>query len=341
MTHVHDLGWSRFFADQLPSPLDESTRVARVVGEGKHLFHLRTRGGDEFVAALAGALRPGRDGPGRPAAVGDWVLATGAPPEARITRVLARRNALTRTAAGSRGEPQLMATNVDRAWVVTSANAELEPRRVERYLALFWEAGVRPGVLVTKLDEARAPDALLGELAAVAPGAPVLGVSALTGAGMDDLREHLAPGETTMLLGSSGVGKSTLVNALAGAEVLATSAVRAGDAKGRHTTTARHLVPLPGGATVIDSPGMRELGLAAASSTGLDRAFAEIADLVARCRFRDCSHTREPGCAILAALEDGTLDPARLASYEKLQRELEYRAARAARRERRAGRRRR
>jgi ribosome biogenesis GTPase len=255
---------------------------------------------------------------------GDWVAAAVRPEEATATihDVLPRRGAFVRRAVGGgRGAAQVVAANVDVALLVASLNADLSARRIERYLATAWEGGATPIVVLTKADICRDPDARKAEIEAIALGTPVHVVSAVTGEGLEALAASIAPGQTAALLGSSGVGKSSLVNALAGAALMTTQAIREADARGRHTTTHRQLVLLPNGRLVLDTPGMRELGLWDAD-TGVAVTFAEIEALAGECRFRDCSHDAEPGCAVRAALADGTLDEGRWRSYGKLQREL-------------------
>jgi ribosome biogenesis GTPase len=259
-------------------------------------------------------------------AVGDWVVVEPAG-EGRgvIHAVLDRRTRFSRLAAHDPGShttvEQVVAANVDVVFVVSSITDDLSMRRLERYLTLAWESGARPVVLLTKADLAPDADAAVAEAAAVAVGVPVHAVSTVTGEGLDAVRGELRPGVTAALLGSSGVGKSTLVNTLAGEELLATQEVRA-DGKGRHTTTRRELVLLPGGGLVIDTPGMRELQLWVADH-GLEEAFDDVTSLFGHCRFNDCRHESEPGCAVLAALADGTLPPERWESYRRLERELE------------------
>ena len=258
-------------------------------------------------------------------AVGDWVAIAPRPEEgtATIHAVLPRRTAFTRKAAGPEQTVQVVAANVDVAFLVASMNADLSARRLERYLASAWQSGARPVVVLTKADLCQDVEAAMAEAESVAVGAPVLAVSAVSGEGMDGLAAHLKPGETCVLVGSSGVGKSTLVNALAGAEIMATAAIREADAHGRHTTTHRELVLLPGGALILDTPGMREFGLMDADE-GLGAVFEDIEALALNCRFRDCGHANEPGCAVREALETGVLDADRWKSFQKLQRELTF-----------------
>jgi ribosome biogenesis GTPase len=222
---------------------------------------------------------------------------------------------------------QVVAANVDTVLLVLALNRDFNVRRLERYVAAGWESGAQPVVVLTKADVCDDLAAREAEAAAVAPGVPVHVVSSWEGTGLDVLGAYLGPGRTVALLGSSGAGKSTLLNRLAGAEVMATGAVRDADDRGRHTTTRRELVRLPGGALLIDTPGMRELGLWDAAE-GVSQTFGDLEALAVRCRFRDCAHDSETGCAVQAALTEGSLAPERLASYRKLQRELAFQARR-------------
>jgi ribosome biogenesis GTPase / thiamine phosphate phosphatase len=240
---------------------------------------------------------------------------------ATIHHRLARRGAFVRKAVGGGAVAQVVAANVDVAFLVASLNADLSPRRIERYLATAWEGGASPVVVLTKADLCRDSAVRKAEIEAVALGVPVHVVSIITGEGLEGLGQSFAAGQTAALLGSSGVGKSSLVNALAGADLMATRAIREEDARGRHTTTHRQLVLLPNGRLVLDTPGMRELGLWEADA-GVAQTFADVEALAASCRFRDCAHVTEPGCAVQAALADGSLDEGRWRSYAKLQREL-------------------
>ena len=254
-------------------------------------------------------------GEGAPA-VGDWVAVHGE----RAVAVLPRRTAFTRTAAGRTSTAQVLVANVDVVLVVEALAGELRSRRVERYLAVAWSSGATPVVVLTKADLCADVPAAVAEMTEVALGVEVLAVSALTGAGLDALRALLAGGCTAALLGPSGVGKSSLVNALLGAEVADTAEVRAADGRGRHTTTARQLHLLPGGGAIVDTPGLRELALHD-DADGVDTAYADVTELAAGCRFRDCAHRTEPGCAVAAAIDDGALDPARYIAWRKLQAE--------------------
>ncbi|WP_229400091.1 ribosome small subunit-dependent GTPase A [Micromonospora okii] len=255
---------------------------------------------------------------------GDWVLLRTWPDgPVTVERVLPRRTALVRRTAGKDASGQVLAANLDAAAVVEPVHPEPDVARVERLLSLAHESGAAPLVVLTKADLAADPAAIARQLAGVAPGVPVLAVSAERGTGLGPLREHVAPGRTLGLLGPSGAGKSSLVNALAGAVVMPTQAIRRVDGKGRHTTTWRALVPVPGGGAVLDTPGVRAVGLLDGAS-GLGRAFADIAALAVGCRYGDCAHDAEPGCAVRDALAAGELTARRYDSWRRLQRELAH-----------------
>lgn len=309
------------------------------------------RGGAYDVLTAVGETRarlPGRvrhaTSPSELPVVGDWVaLRTDARGTRSIEAVLPRRTKLSRRAAHDseteQAREQVVAANVDIVFVTASLADELKPRLLERYLTLAWESGARPVILLMKADLEPDPAKLVDEVATIAGDVPVVAVSTRTGLGLDRVRSVLEPGVTGSLVGPSGVGKSTLVNALAGEELLATASV-AGDGTGRHTTTRRQLVVLPGGGIVVDNPGIRELYLWVAAD-GLEETFADIVELAAHCRFADCRHDTEPGCAIRAALADGSLSADRWSSYRELERELAELEERLARRERSRARRRR
>jgi ribosome biogenesis GTPase len=294
--------------------------VARVIEQ--HRASYRVHDGEHVLAARLPASATRLEAEDRPA-VGDWVrLDRGASP-ATITAILPRRSALKRSAAGERFDTQLIATNIDTAFVVCGLDGDFNPRRIERYLLLIEGSEVRPVVVLTKADACETLDARIAEVRAVAGGTPVLAVNARDRESVQALAPWLAPGESAVLVGSSGAGKSTLTNSLLGHEYQATGAVRAHDSRGRHTTTHRALIPLPGGACLIDTPGMRELKFTGEEELGDLGAFADLEALMGRCRFRDCRHAREPGCAVRAAIAEGRLDEARWQSYLKLASEVE------------------
>ncbi|NVI88763.1 ribosome small subunit-dependent GTPase A [Actinomadura sp. BRA 177] len=258
---------------------------------------------------------------------GDWAALRPDGPDGRpaVAALLPRRTAIVRSSASRDSRGQVLAANVDTVAVVAALAARPSPGRIERLVALAWESGARPVVVLTKADRVPGTAEAEAEAAAAAPGVDVVACSAATGDGVDAVRAVLSG--TVVLVGPSGAGKSTLGNALLGAEVLATGAVRDSDGKGRHTTVRRELLPLPGGGVLIDTPGLRGVGLFEASR-GLERTFADIEELAAGCRFGDCAHVTEPGCAVLAAVEDGTLPRRRLDGYRRLLRENAWAASR-------------
>jgi ribosome biogenesis GTPase len=301
-----ELGWSSELADNLEPGLVPG----RVTAAHRAAFDVHTAGGVVRTRLPGRLVHDNAD-----VSVGDWVGLG----EGLIRAVLPRRSAIVRNAAGLATRAQTLAANVDVAFVVSSLGPELEPRRIERYLVTIWESGASPEIVLTKADRLENPRPMVAEVETVAFGVPVHVVSALTGEGCDALRARVRPGTTAVLLGSSGVGKSTLVNRFAGHELMAVKETRAGD-EGRHTTSHRELILLPGGGLVIDTPGLRELQLW--DGGGLDETFADVEELAADCRFNDCSHAREPGCAVLAAVESGELPRERFHSWCKLQKEL-------------------
>ncbi len=294
---------------------------ARVLTEERGVYLVASETG-ERPASPSGRLRHDAElDPTAPwPAVGDWVALEPATAEhGLIQRVLARRTAVIRRSPGDRRLPaQVLAANVDVAFVVTSMNADFNPRRLERYLAVAWESGATPVVLLSKADLVEDPAGFRIAAEAAAPAVDIIAVSVVTGEGLDAVRAHLGPGRTVVFMGSSGVGKSSIVNALAGEPLLDTAAIREDDARGRHTTTRRQLIRLSDG-LLIDTPGLRELGVVDAE--GVSTAFEDVEAVAAGCRFNDCQHRSEPGCAIRAALHDGTLQLDRLDAYNKLQRE--------------------
>jgi ribosome biogenesis GTPase len=312
------LGWS----DELAATLEPGCVPGRVIAAHRAAYDVAADG-DVVRTRLPGRLAHFEV---TDVAVGDWVGLR----DGLIRSVLPRRSALVRSAAGVTSESQTLAANVDIAFVVTSFGPDLEPRRLERYLVTVWESGASPEIVLTKSDRFDDVAEMVAEVEAVAVGVPVWVVSAVTGEGVDEVRARIGRGRTAVLVGSSGVGKSTLVNRWLGEELLATSETRADDDEGRHTTTRRELLLLPGGGIVIDTPGIRELQLwDAAASGALEEAFADVEEIAATCRFHDCAHGVEPGCAVRAALADGSLPQERYASWQKLQRELRSIAIRA------------
>jgi ribosome biogenesis GTPase len=320
------LGWSARFAEQFALLAAGGRIPARVAVENRSSYQLYTAVG-ECKASLAGRFRHEARKKLDLPAVGDWVVlapATGSGP-GLVEAVLPRSSLFTRKAAGRDRHDQIVAANVDVVFIVTSLNSEMNARRLERYLTLAWESGAAPVVVLSKADREHAPE-LVAAARTAGVGVPLIVTSAKTGQGIDALLEHLRPNRTGALLGSSGVGKSTLINAILGFERQSTGKVREGDDKGRHTTTRRELVLLPGGGILIDTPGMRELQVADAGH-GLLAAFDDIQQLAGQCGFGDCTHGPEPDCAVKAAIQSGTLDAKRFESWQKLTRELAHRAS--------------
>ena len=313
-SYLHRLGWDDGWEAAFAEHRAGGLRPARIAIQHRGAYDLATEQGELRASAANRLVREA----GLPA-VGDWV---GYDPESTlIEALLERRTSISRKEAWQATREQVLAANIDIAFLAQGLPLDFNPRRLERYLAMAWESGAQPVVLLTKLDLVDDPDRYLAEAEVVTLGAcPLLAVSVITGEGLDDLLALLAPNRTAVLLGSSGVGKSTIVNALAGEELLATQEVRADDQEGRHTTTHRELIVLPAGGVILDTPGMRELQLWDAD---LGQTFGDVEEIVAQCRFSDCGHESEPGCAVREALADGTLEPDRWHSYVKLQRELE------------------
>jgi ribosome biogenesis GTPase len=329
-----DAGWQAAFAPAAAGSESATAALvpARVVAAHRGAWDVLTGdGGPVLGAGITGRLRH-EAGPAELPVVGDWVAVDARPGEgaASVHVVLPRRTQLRRKAPADYGAPvQVLAANVDVILVATSLNRDLNARRVERFLTAAWESGARPVLVLTKVDLARDPVEVAvaeAQLEEVAAGVPVVATSAISGAGLDTIRAFLGAGRTVALVGSSGVGKSTLANALLGEERLLVREIREDDARGRHTTVGRQLVALPDGeGLLLDTPGLRELGLWD-DGTGLDLAFADVAAAAESCRFSDCRHQSEPGCAVRAAVAEGALGADRFAGWQKLAREERYRA---------------
>jgi ribosome biogenesis GTPase len=313
-------GWDDQWAERAETVGVNASTIARVVGQDRGSWSIQAESGPET------ARLPSASGIDPYPVVGDWVTVEPGPMPSdpwSLLAVLPRRSAISRGAAGTGGGAQVLASNVDKVWIVHGLDIPFNSRRLERYLAVVWETGATPEVILTKADLAEDLEATVAQVGVAAIGAPVRMVSSDDPESVDELLNTLAPGKTVSLLGPSGVGKSTLVNLLAGVSLAETGEVRAGHRKGRHTTTRRELFLIPGGALLLDTPGIRELRIGALDE-GLKQAFSDIEDLAQSCRFRDCKHEEEPGCAVLQAVEQGGLDPGRLASFRKLQAEAAH-----------------
>ena len=315
MRHVTDLSCAGRGGRDEPPIGTVPARVARV---DRGRLTVLTEAGYQRVVPAAALYGPGATGP----AVGDWVVLRGE----LAVEILPRTSAFVRTVAGRTSAPQVVAANLDVVLVVEASTGGARSRRIERYLAVAWSSGATPVVVLTKTDLCDDVAAVVAAVREDAVGVEVLPVSSVTGAGVAELRALLGPGRTAAMVGPSGVGKSSLVNVLAGRAVAATRDIR-DDGRGRHTTTARELHQLPGGAFLVDTPGMRELALYD-DADGVDTAYADVTELAAGCRFRDCGHRGEPGCGVAAAIDTGRLDPARFTAWRKLQAELHRQALR-------------
>ena len=318
------LGFTNFFEQQLTDLNTDNKLVGRVILEHKHSYRVITEEG-ELLATISGNYAHNAHRREHYPAVGDFVLVSRMPGEDRaiIHHLFQRKSLFKRKVAGGALEMQIVATNVDTVFLVMSLNDDFNIRRLERYLTAAWDSGAMPVIVLTKADLCEDPNDYLNQIESIAFGVDIVIVSALEGEGLDGITPYVSAGKTVALLGSSGTGKSTLVNALTGNEFMKTSGIREDDAKGRHTTTHRELIVTPSGGCIIDTPGMRELQLYDQEDS-LSSTFEDIEQFATECRYRDCQHGKEPGCRIREALRTGELPRERYASYLKLQKELAY-----------------
>lgn len=320
------LGWSPFFENDWARFEGKNLRPGRVAAQYRSHYYVAFGGGETRPARVSGAFRHRAESGADYPAVGDFVAAEapGTEGEAVIRGVMARRTKFSRKVVGVKSEEQVLVSNVDVVFLVMGLDGDYNPRRLERYLVVAHDSGAEPVVLLTKSDLSPDLAADLRESRSLAPGVAVHALCPPRGEGLDEVLSHLGDGVTAVLLGSSGVGKSTLANRLLGEEVQPTQTVRETDSQGRHTTTHRQMFRLRGGALLIDTPGLREIQLWVQDRSGVDDTFADIVELGVSCRFSDCRHESEPGCAVKAAVEEGRLSRERWESYGKLKKELKY-----------------
>jgi ribosome biogenesis GTPase / thiamine phosphate phosphatase len=322
--NLNCLGWSDFFASSFEPLRQPGLTVGRIAIEHKNTYVVYSDRG-ELSAEVTGKLRYQATGTTDFPAVGDWVVIRVRESEGRATiqAILPRKSKFSRKIVGGRTEEQIVATNIDTVFLVSGLDGDFNPRRIERYLITAWDSGANPVIILNKADLCNSVEQCVAEVEAIALGVPIIVLSASTSQGLDGLKPYLQTGQTVALLGSSGVGKSTIVNQLIGTAVQTVQAVRKGDDRGKHTTTHRELILLPSGGLIVDTPGMRELQVWAGDE-GLQETFADVEMLAQQCRFRNCQHEREPGCAVQQALNEETLDYQRFLNYQKLQKELNY-----------------
>ncbi len=323
-SNLRAYGWRD---DLHPQPWPEGLEPGRVLAWSRGLALVFLASGETWCSP-SGRFRDRMDLEGLQPCAGDWLWVEPGSPRGRIHDLVPRATWLARQAAGPSGRAQPLAAHVDRVFLAMGLDRDFNPARLERLLALAWGSGAQPVVLLTKADLVEDPLPYVSRLEGVAPGVPIHPLSVPRGWGLEVVRAHLGEGVTAVLLGSSGVGKSTVLNALLGTEARRTQSVRASDGRGRHTTSLRELFLLPEGGCLIDTPGLREVGLLAEASD-LDRVFSDLEGFARDCRFRDCAHGDEPGCAVQAALAEGALDPARYAAFLRLRREVAFEAARS------------
>ncbi|MDR7074601.1 ribosome small subunit-dependent GTPase A [Fictibacillus barbaricus] len=322
--NLKSLGYNQTFEESFKEYENQSLIPGRISIEHKGLYRVLTESG-ELLGEITGKIRFNAEGRQDFPAVGDWVAVQAIPSEGKayIHGILPRKSKFSRKAAGVTTDEQIVATNVDTVFLVNALNQDFNLRRLERYLLMAWESGAAPVIVLSKADLCEDIQTIMDEVESIAFGVPVFAVSSETGMGLDALSDFIKEGQTVALLGSSGVGKSTLANKLFGSEVLKTNEIREEDGKGKHTTTHRELLVLESGGILIDTPGMRELQLWEGDSS-LSQSFQDVESLAQECRFRDCTHNNEPGCAVQSAIDTGDLDEDRYNSYLKLQREMAY-----------------
>ncbi|UCD95450.1 MAG: ribosome small subunit-dependent GTPase A [Candidatus Zixiibacteriota bacterium] len=322
--NLNDLGWNNFFNLSFQQYNQSGCVPARIARQDRQAYFAYCEAGD-LIAELSGKMRYEAADRSELPTVGDWVAINAQSTGGRgtIQAVLPRKSCFSRKVAGFTTEEQALAANVDTVFLVTDLDSDFNLRRSERYLTVAWDSGAVPVVLLNKADLCDDVGKFTAKINSVAFGVPIYPVSAARGDGLESLNEYLTAGSTIAFLGSSGVGKSTLINRLLGTDRLKTRDVRSHDGRGRHTTTWRELILLPNGAAVIDTPGLREVQLWT-DEDSLGKTFDDVEVLSSQCRFRDCSHIKEPGCAVREAIRSGRLDPARLKSFLKMQKELRH-----------------
>lgn len=331
--NLDDLGWNNFFASSFASYRLQGFTVGRVAIERRNTYVLYSEVG-ELTAEITGKMRHRASQPEDFPAVGDWVVIRALQSEARATihAILPRKSKFSRKTIGAKTEEQIVAANVDTVFLVSGLDGDFNLRRIERYLILAWESGANPAIVLNKADLCNNIEQRIAEVSAVALGVPIIVLSAANNRGLNDLKPYLQSGKTVALLGSSGVGKSTITNQLLPEATQTVQPVRQSDDRGKHTTSHRELILLPTGGLIVDTPGMRELQIWAGDE-GLQETFADIETLAHQCRFRNCQHDSQPGCAVQQALAGGKLDYSRFLSYQKLQKELNYLARKQDQRE--------
>jgi len=322
--NLESLGWNDFYKEDFKQYEQDGLLPARIYLEHKNLYKVFSERGS-LSAEITGKMRFGAGSPVDFPSVGDWVALRLIDNDSRglITAVLRRKGSFVRKVPGPVTEEHVLAANVDTAFLVAGLDNNFNPRRIERYLTLTWESGADPIIVLNKADLVESPERFIEELKSSTFGVPIIVISAKKQIGLAELAERIKPESTVVFLGSSGVGKSSIINALMGEKIMSVNEVRESDSRGRHTTTHRQLFILPQGGCVIDTPGLRGIKLWGDESD-VSRTFEDVEQIAENCRFRDCSHTGEPGCAVEQALKDGTLEQKRLNNYFKMQKEMEF-----------------